>query len=445
MVGSNAAQAMSLIRDILDTFRPASDPAYDAAQRTLDARRSRVMLCYVAIAYPLFYGLDMVVYPEKWLAFGLIRALLALVSLLVLLFAPRLCSERVVHGITISLAIAATLAVAFMCALTEGFGSLYVVGMIICYLAITTMELLRPLQLTVVLSALSVCYGAINALRSEPLDSRKLVAALAFVAGAELFCVISAAMLEKTRRDLFAANALLRRQNEDLERARQHQGQFLSTVSHELRSPVNSVLGFVELIEAREKTLQDKSRANLVRIRESAQRLLRFINDLLDLSKAEAGRMEIHLADFELTTVMQEVAEATRALVVGRDVQVEVHAPASLTVRSDELRVRQILTNLASNAAKFTESGRIAIVLRPGRDVTIEVSDTGAGIPEESRKLIFEAFRQVGVSAGGTGLGLSIVEHLVELLGGSIELESELGRGSTFRVHLGSIAVGAAA
>lgn len=436
---------MGLTRDILSAFRPASGRLYDSAQRPIDAMRSRVMLFYVGIPYPAFYALDLVMYRERWREFGLLRAALSTCSLLMLALSGRGIGERALRRAACTLAFAATLGVAFMCARTEGFASLYVVGMLLCYLAIAMIELFRPLTLACVLGTLSAAYFALNSVLPAQFDARNATAAAFFVLGATLFCVISAALLEKNRRELFAMNALLMRQNEDLERARAHQTQFLSMVSHELRSPVASVLGFVELIESRERDLSDKSRGHLQRIRESAHRLLQFINDLLDLSKAEAGRMEITLSEFDLVAVAQEVAEATRALVVNRDIQVEVVSPPSLSVRSDELRIRQILTNLTSNAAKFTESGRITIAVLDQQGVSIEVTDTGMGIPEDSRHAIFEAFRQAGVSTGGTGLGLSIVDHLVKLLHGRVELESELGRGSTFRVCLGPIAMEAAA
>jgi signal transduction histidine kinase len=280
-----------------------------------------------------------------------------------------------------------------------------------------------------------VCFGIAD--RFHPAE---LLAAFAFLAGAVLFCVVSAALFEMQRRALFKSNRLLRLQNAELDRARRHQTQFLNTVSHELRSPVNSVLGFVELIEQREAQLHDKSRSNLRRITESSHRLLSFINDLLDLSKAEAGCMELRPSVFDLMVVVHEVAEASRVLTRNRELSVEAHGPPQLFVRSDALRVRQILTNLASNAVKFTEQGVVSVRVLVDQGVTIEVSDTGPGIPPESRSVIFEAFRQLGESSGGTGLGLNIVQRLTELLGGRVELESEVGRGSTFRVHLGQIA-----
>ncbi|HVZ35577.1 MAG TPA: HAMP domain-containing sensor histidine kinase, partial [Polyangiaceae bacterium] len=333
----------------------------------------------------------------------------------------------------------ATSSVALMCARTEGFSSLYVVGMIICFLAISTLEIFRPSALLGWLLAMTVAYVMINALVAQTLDWPHAVASTSFLVGAVLFCGVSAVLTDQHRYNLFLAHRELLLRNVELQRAREQQANFLSTVSHELRSPVNSMLGFCELVEQRERELQAKSRANLARVRESGQRLLGLINDLLDLSKAESGLMELRPTTFDLMTVVGEVAEATRALVLHRALDVIVVGPESLMVHSDEMRVRQILTNLATNAAKFTEHGNVTLSVSTEHGVTLAVSDTGQGIPVEARNIIFEAFRQLGVSAGGTGLGLCIVKHMVELLQGSIELESELGRGSTFRVHLGAI------
>lgn len=396
------------------------------------------MLGYVGVAYPTFFALDLFVYPERSLEFGVLRALHAILGLSGLLLHGRVLGPRATLHLAQASAISATTCVAVMCTATEGFGSLYVVGMLICFLAISTIEVFRPLQLLGVLSAISTAYVCLNH-RFTDVQPRQEVAAVSFVAGAILFCGISAVLTERARRELFQANADLREKNRDLEHARAMQEQFLSTVSHELRSPVNSMLGFVELVEQRELGLQPKSQANLVRIKESGRRLLGFINDLLDLSKAEAGRMELHLSSFDLIAIVQEVADATRALLLRRDLPVVVQGPPTLRVHSDALRIRQILINLATNAAKFTETGRITLAVYERDGVSLEVIDTGPGIAEDSRQIIFEAFRQVGISSGGTGLGLSIVQHLVQLLGGEIELESEPGSGSTFRVKLGHI------
>jgi len=426
------------LKPTLAALEPSADPAYLSAQTVMGQKRGLIMLGYVGLAYPSFFALDLFVYPERALEFGAMRGLHAVLGLGGLLLSRRVLGPTATLRLAQAGAVSATTCVAAMCAVTEGFGSLYVVGMLICFLAISTIEVFRPAQLLGVLVAISATYVWLN-LQFTAVDLRQEVAAISFVAGAILFCGVSATLTERARRELFLVNANLHEKNQDLELARAMQGQFLSTVSHELRAPVNSMLGFVELVERRERGLEPKSQANLVRIKESGHRLLGFINDLLDLSKAEAGRMELRLSTFDLMAIVHEVAEATRALLLQRELPVFVLGPSSLIVRSDEHRVRQILTNLATNAAKFTEHGQITILVESHRGVSFEVIDTGPGIAEESREIVFEAFRQVGLSAGGTGLGLSIVQRLVLLLGGQIELESELGRGSTFRVRLGHI------
>ena len=446
---ASAAEAMlsATLRRFLLLFERSPTGIPEAAPREFALRRSVVMLTYVGVAYPAFFALDLFVYQAHWRELGWIRLFHGLLGVVSLTVVRRLAPVETLATIAKASAISATTGVALMCALTEGFASLYVVGMILCYLAITTTEIFTPFVLLAVLSGISASYVFLNGYLASTLDLRLAVASSSFVAGAVLFCFVSAVLSQRSRVELFAANQRLAEKNRDLERARAHQEQFLSTVSHELRSPVNSILGFVELVEGREEEkLHPKSVANLARIRESGRRLLGFINDLLDLSKAESGAIELHLGTFDVMPVLQEVADATRALVLNRTLEVVVHGPSALFVHSDEQRLRQILTNLASNAAKFTERGEIRLSVSTEDDtLMLRVSDTGPGIPDEARGLIFEAFRQVGVSAGGTGLGLSIVQHLVQLLDGTVEVESELGRGATFRVCLRHAAVRVAA
>jgi signal transduction histidine kinase len=405
------------------------------------------MLAYVAFVYPAFFALDLVVYPSRAREFGMIRAGILAVALPAFFLSKNNASDAVTRRVAQAISILATGGVGLMCALTDGFASLYLVGMIICFLAITTIEIFRPLGLLIWLCLLSGLYCVLCLVLPVHVSRADGIAALSFATGATLFCVIAGMVLEAQRRELFAVNSQLAEQNAQLDRARRHQGEFLSTVSHELRSPVNSVLGFMELLEEREKGLHEKSRADIARVKTSATRLLTLINDLLDLSKAEAGRIEIEVAPFDLVPVVRDVVEAARALIVRKDVSVRAQIPDQLIVESDEFRVRQILTNLCSNAAKFTETGEIVVSLVCDPDLTIEVRDTGIGIPEEAHEAVFRAFRQAhrGSGVGGTGLGLSIVSHLVALLGGRMELESRVGEGSTFRIRFRDIVRRAAA
>jgi signal transduction histidine kinase len=400
------------------------------------AKRARLLLWCIATIYPAFGLLDWLVYPEWMRLFFGYRAAVAVFAISLVLISKRICAHRF-PNLVLGFAWAATVGVIMMCAITEGFASRYLVGVILCMLGIATVEVAQPRALAGLLCSLSVLYALLNA--AAPFDRSQIISSLAFLAGAVFFCVACSGLMEQQRRQLFAANAELVRRNAELERAKQQQGKFLSTVSHELRSPINSVMGFAELILEREVALQPKSRDNLSRIQQSSRQLLRLVNDLLDLAKTEAGRMELEISSFDLVPLVNEVADQARALVGDRPVAVRVQVPSVCTIRSDPTRLRQILVNLASNAAKFTLEGEIRITAEPCRDdLLLEVHDTGIGIAEEDRELIFEAFKQVhrGLGVGGTGLGLSIVSHMVDLLKGSIEVESEVSRGSLFRVRL---------
>lgn len=436
------------LEGVLSAFRASEDPAYQAGLVDSDVLRARVMLGYIGVLYPLFYGLDLLVYPANRLSFGYLR-LAAFAAAGIGLWCTRPAGRpSLARPLSTVLAMAATTGVSWMCAVTEGFTSIYVVGVIICFLAIATIEILRPAELLIAFIALIALHMLLIQSMRPASALRDPVAALAFLLGTTVFCVVSALLRESQRRRLFAATSQLAARHADLERAHSHQGEFLSTVSHELRSPINSVLGFTELVLEREEDLHPKSERNLALVMTSARRLLRLINDLLDLSKIEAGRMELVYSQFDLAELAREVGESAEVLVHGRDVAVHVHAPEALIVHSDDTRLRQVLTNLTSNAARFTESGQITVrVARGPGGVVMEVADTGMGIPVEARATIFEAFRQAHgtTTTGGTGLGLSIVSYLVQLLGGRIEVESEVGEGSTFRVHLGEISIQVAA
>jgi signal transduction histidine kinase len=231
--------------------------------------------------------------------------------------------------------------------------------------------------------------------------------------------------------------------NDRLEEAYKLQSEFLSMVSHELRSPLHSILGYTELV-LEDGGFAPQTRSNVETIALGAQRLLSLINDILDFSKLKAGHMEARLSEFDLRPVLEGVTNDARALVRRPELQVVLNAPnVPLSVHSDEARVRQILTNLLSNAVKFTDRGKVS--LRAGLvsgGVELEVSDTGIGIPSDQIGIIFEPFRQASAASdragGGTGLGLAIVARLVKLLGGRIDVQSEPGMGTHFIVFLPS-------
>jgi signal transduction histidine kinase len=217
---------------------------------------------------------------------------------------------------------------------------------------------------------------------------------------------------------------------------------FLATVSHELRTPLNSILGFSEVLQS-SAGLTDKQGRWVGNIHSSGEQLLNLINDILDLAKIEAGKMEVRLTEFSSYDVCEGLLTMFRPLAEKKNIDLRgTFAPGIPLLRQDVVKFQQILSNLLSNAIKFTpEGGRVVLKAEAeDSDIVLTVSDTGVGIAAEEQGLIFEKFRQAGNTLtrehAGTGLGLSIVRELAKLLGGDVSLHSELGRGSTFTVRL---------
>jgi signal transduction histidine kinase len=223
---------------------------------------------------------------------------------------------------------------------------------------------------------------------------------------------------------------------------------FLATMSHELRTPLNSIIGFSEVLSGSDQ-LTERQRRYAANIQTSGKMLLGMINDILDLAKIESGKMEVRTEDFSIRDVCEALASLARPIAERKNIDLECRLDEAIPLmRQDAGKLRQILYNLLSNAIKFTpEGGRVSLRAQAeGRNVVIEVADTGIGIAEEDRETIFEKFRQAGHPGQadgvltrehqGTGLGLSIVRELTKLLGGDVHLESCPGQGSTFTVRI---------
>jgi signal transduction histidine kinase/CheY-like chemotaxis protein len=233
-------------------------------------------------------------------------------------------------------------------------------------------------------------------------------------------------------------------------KATQAKSQFLASMSHELRTPLNAIIGYSEMLHEEADDLgEDKFRPDLVKIREAGKHLLSLINDILDLSKIEAGKMDVLLGDFEVADLIAQVQSVIEPLMAkNANTLVVDRAPNLGAMRSDQTKLRQNLFNLLSNAAKFTREGRITLaarrVVQDGNDwLEFKVSDTGIGMTPEQLGRLFRAFAQAEASTSrdysGTGLGLAITRHFCRMLGGDVAVESTPGEGSTFTITLPAI------
>ena len=261
-------------------------------------------------------------------------------------------------------------------------------------------------------------------------------------AGLEQRVTERTAQLAAAKKELEAFSYSLLRAKDEAERASKFKDQFLSTMSHELRTPLNAVLGFSELLgNERYGTLNERQSRYATHIHNSGKHLLRLINDILDLSRIEAGRMELAIENVSIEDASAEVLSVLRPLAEKKSQTLSHDAEPDLAVRADPTRLKQILMNLLANAIKFTPvGGHVELSARRMNDgVRVAVQDTGPGIPPEEQQHIFEAFyrlRKSGEATEGTGLGLTITQRLLELQGGRLAVDSQPGQGSCFHFSL---------
>jgi len=239
----------------------------------------------------------------------------------------------------------------------------------------------------------------------------------------------------------------LARAHEEALAANQIKSQFLANMSHELRTPLNAIIGYSELLQLLAARKHDLTyTADLERIQKAGQHLLMLINDILDISKIEAGKMDLELQTFDVEPLIHEIHETMQPLAEKNSNRLEVHvAPKLDFLYADFVRLKQCLLNLLSNACKFTQNGVVTFSVtqerrEAGSLVVFRVRDTGIGLSDDQVARLFQPFTQADASTtrkfGGTGLGLAITKHLCEAMGGSISLQSELGQGSTFSIEL---------
>lgn len=251
-----------------------------------------------------------------------------------------------------------------------------------------------------------------------------------------------AEMLRHTNQELRQQATLMERTNDELRAATAAKDQFLAMMSHELRTPINAVIGYSELLAMGvHGELRDKQQWMVGRVRDTSRHLLGLIEEVLDLAKIGAGRIDLDIEDIALDAVLERAITQVLPLAAEKHLEIQRKGEYGLHVAADEMRLLQIVINLASNAVKFTEEGGITIrVTESDYHALITVEDTGPGIPPEEIETIFEEFHQVdsGLArkAGGTGLGLTISRRLARLMGGDLTVESTLGVGTAFTAHI---------
>jgi len=296
-------------------------------------------------------------------------------------------------------------------------------------------------SLTVPLLHESVAIGVftVDRDRAQPYDSQQ-------IALIEMFASQAAIAIQNAR--LFEE---LQEANRQLAEASGHKSQFLANMSHELRTPLNAIIGYSEMLQEEAEDLDAGAfLPDLQRINAAGKHLLGLINDILDLSKIEAGRMDLFLESFDLRRLVDDVEAVVRPLAEKNANVLVIECADDLgTMQADQTKARQVLFNLLSNASKFTDHGAISLTVEreTGADgdwVTFAVSDTGIGMTDEQLGRLFEAFSQAEASTrstyGGTGLGLAISRHFCRLMGGDLTVTSVYGKGSTFTVRLPAVA-----
>ncbi|PYI89912.1 MAG: hybrid sensor histidine kinase/response regulator [Verrucomicrobia bacterium] len=256
------------------------------------------------------------------------------------------------------------------------------------------------------------------------------------------------AQIEEHEKELREVNEQLVQSEQRARAATQAKSHFLANMSHELRTPLNAIIGYSEMLqEEAEDSGQDSFIPDLKKINRSGRHLLELINDVLDLSKIEAGRMELYLETFDVPNLLEDVSTTVQLLVQKNSNVLEVRCPANLgAMRADMTKVRQSLFNLLSNASKFTKNGKITLEaareISPAKGdwIVFRVSDTGIGMTPEQQDRVFEAFSQADASTardfGGTGLGLTITKTFCRMMGGDVALTSDPGKGTTFIIRL---------
>jgi signal transduction histidine kinase len=408
-------------------------------------RHARGALVLIIILYAVFGVLDNWIVPDiKEVAWLIRYAVVLPICVALLAFSFHQAFQRWMQPMFALLYLIGSTGIVLMIALAQRPGSdLYYAGLLLAMMfgfTVMRLQFARAMWTTLVIGAL---YEASTIwLKDAPLPIL-MNNNFFFLSGVVLGAIGGYYIELHIRRDF-----LQRREIEDkgraLESANRHKSEFLANMSHELRTPLNAIIGFSEVLRERMfGDLNAKQAEYVSDIHASGEHLLSLINDILDLSKVEAGRTELDIAPFNVPQALENAMILIRERAMRRSVKLELTIDAGIgEITGDERKFKQIMLNLLSNAVKFTpQGGRVGVhAARSGAELRIAVSDTGAGISAEDQRSLFEAFRQVGKDrarkAEGTGLGLALTRKFVELHGGRIWIESEPGKGSCFSFSL---------
>lgn len=418
-------------------------PGYAEEQRERALRNARIAAVFAAIAILLFSFLDRIVYPEHFRTFLGIRLTVVLISAMTfgLTFLPR--AHSLGHELGMFQYLITAFSVVVMVHLSQGYLSPYYAGVsfvLIAFLAILPMDHIRAM---VVCSIIYTSYIVPIAIRGGITDWAVFFNNNAFLLGTVLLAIISSYMSTRLRIREHAARWELAKANEDLKHLDVLKSQFFANVSHEVRTPLTSIIAPVQsLYEGDLGELTEEQRTYLSQVYRNALRLLDMINQMLDFSRFDAKKMQVKLSEVDLAAVIEETVLAFREGAASKSLRLdyEFDDPPG-PVYLDREKVDRILTNLIRNAIKFTEEGHITVRLgRYNGGAVISVEDSGIGIPKDQVSAIFERFQQVDSTSTrryeGTGLGLTIVKESVEIQKGTVEVTSEQGRGTTFTVRL---------
>jgi len=419
------------------------DAGYITEQRERALRNSRVAAVFAAVAIMLFAFLDIAVYPD--LAPLFLRLRLGVVAVSAVLYAATYLpfAKNYGRGIGMIQYVMTGMSIVLMVHLSEGYLSPYYAGInviLIVFLAILPMD---PVRTAITCGIIYGGYIVPIVLRGGIARWSVFFNNNAFLVATSILAVLSSYMYTRLRMREYESRREFARANEDLKHLDVVKSQFFANVSHEVRTPLTSIIGPIQSIyQGDAGAISEEQHTLLGQVYRNALRLLDMINQMLDFARFDAKRMQVNLTEVEVDRILQEIVIAFSEVARAKGLDLRCECDESIPpVYLDREKVERVLTNLIRNAIKFTESGEVVVSVWPANgEIVITVTDTGIGIPANHVATIFERFQQVDSSSTrryeGTGLGLAIVKEAVEIQRGTIRVSSELGKGTRFLIRL---------